>query len=834
MLETDGPRSSGVTVRGSGKTYSYDRVFGRDADQGMVYQDVAGHVLDEVLQGYNCTVFAYGQTGTGKTHTMEGDLSAHAGTFATDAGVVPRTLFRLFHILESRNDDFGVRMSFVELYNEELRDLLAESGTALRMYEDPRGRGVLVHGLEDVPLTGAAHGLKLVRIASDRRHVASTRCNDTSSRSHCVFTLTVHVREVGPRGEDVLRVGKLNLVDLAGSENIARSGAENKRAREAGLINQSLLTLGRVINALVDGSAHIPYRESKLTRLLQDSLGGRTKTCIIATVSDDPRNIDETLSTLDYALRAKSIKNRPEANQRMMRAGLIKEYVAEIDHLRADLTATRSKDGVYVDRDNWARREAEQEARVQRIEELQRKDELAQSRLASMAEQLEQNTHVLARRDAETLAAQNVHSERIAALEKALADATERNAALDAAAAARAEAGARAAESLAQYEARLAHVQSDIEGRTHRVHQACAHIGDSIRDVLSALSARVAREHAAQQEQVGACIAECGESISGARRAHARAERDVTALHDGLAELGSRLRDSIGGRAAALEAEFSDMAAALDASVAEHACALQTHAERTAAAARGLAKLTQESLAAQASSAAALHERASHAGARELQRAQRQNERFARALQAEREHGAELRARLVEAVDQYLASRDRRLDGALEAAGAEFGAAKRAAAEDADVFEAAHAAHAEAQESCKSVARPPSVPRADAISAALQTRASAFASSLRGCGVAAAELGSDVDTLGAHVREHVHESFAGVDAALGALGDSVSASLRAVRERLAAADTDASGGADAVHGELVSQARSTGAELEAAAAQLADLHRRFGPLREMY
>ena len=98
MLETDGPRSSGVTVRGSGKTYSYDRVFGRDADQGMVYQDVAGHVLDEVLQGYNCTVFAYGQTGTGKTHTMEGDLSAHAGTFATDAGVVPRTLFRLFHL----------------------------------------------------------------------------------------------------------------------------------------------------------------------------------------------------------------------------------------------------------------------------------------------------------------------------------------------------------------------------------------------------------------------------------------------------------------------------------------------------------------------------------------------------------------------------------------------------------------------------------------------------------------------------------------------------------------------------------------------------------------
>jgi kinesin family protein 11 len=158
----------------------------------------------------------------------------------------------------------------------------------------------------------------------------------TSSRSHTVFTITVHVKQATD-GEDMLRVGKLNLVDLAGSESIGRSGAENKRAREAGMINQSLLTLGRVINALVERSLHIPYRESKLTRLLRDSLGGRTKTCIIATVSPAKINMDETLSTLDYANKAKSIHNQPQVNQMMTKKALIKEYVDTIERLKSDL-----------------------------------------------------------------------------------------------------------------------------------------------------------------------------------------------------------------------------------------------------------------------------------------------------------------------------------------------------------------------------------------------------------------------------------------------------------------------------------------------------------------
>jgi kinesin family protein 11 len=176
----------------------------------------------------------------------------------------------------------------------------------------------------------------------------------TYSRSHTIFSITVHVKETGiTGGEDLLRIGKFNLVDLAGSEAIGRSGATDKRAREAGMINQSLLTLGRVISALVDKASYIPYRDSKLTRLLQDSLGGRTKTCIVAAVSPTRNNMEETLSTLDYAIRAKSIRNRPEVNQHMTRTGLLKEYLGDIERLKNELLAAREKNGVYIPEDQW-------------------------------------------------------------------------------------------------------------------------------------------------------------------------------------------------------------------------------------------------------------------------------------------------------------------------------------------------------------------------------------------------------------------------------------------------------------------------------------------------
>jgi kinesin family protein 11 len=176
-----------------------------------------------------------------------------------------------------------------------------------------------------------------------------------SRRSHTILSITVHVKEQGVAsgGEDLLKVGKFNLVDLAGSEAIGRSGATDKRAREAGMINQSLLTLGRVISALVEKGPHIPYRESKLTRLLQDSLGGKTKTCIVATVSPTRSNMEETLSTLDYAIRAKSIRNRPEINQHLTKTGLLKEYLGDIERLKAEVLAAREKNGIYIPEEQW-------------------------------------------------------------------------------------------------------------------------------------------------------------------------------------------------------------------------------------------------------------------------------------------------------------------------------------------------------------------------------------------------------------------------------------------------------------------------------------------------
>ncbi|XP_065833724.1 kinesin-like protein KIF11 [Oscarella lobularis] len=340
------------------KTFTFDRVFGPEALQIDVYKGVLSPILDEVLMGYNCTVFAYGQTGTGKTFTMEGERTAGCDSWEEDplAGIIPRCLSNLFERLQKQDIEFSVRVSFLELYNEELFDLLAggEGTTPLRIFEDSTRKGsVVIQGLEELPVNTKDEIYKILRRGADKRQTASTLINNHSSRSHSVFGVTVHMKENSLDGEELLKTGKLNLVDLAGSENIGRSGAVDKRAREAGNINQSLLTLGRVITSLVDRAPHIPYRESKLTRLLQDSLGGRTKTSIIATVSPASCNFEETLSTLDYAHRAKNIKNRPEINQKLTKKALIKEYTEEIERLKRDLVAARDKTGIYLDVENY-------------------------------------------------------------------------------------------------------------------------------------------------------------------------------------------------------------------------------------------------------------------------------------------------------------------------------------------------------------------------------------------------------------------------------------------------------------------------------------------------
>jgi kinesin family protein 11 len=342
-----------------------------------------------MLAGFNCTIFAYGQTGTGKTYTMSGDMTDTLGILSDDAGIIPRTLYSLFHKLEETEST--VKCSFIELYNEELRDLLsADDNTKLKIFENEKKghAATLVQGMEETYIDSASSGIKLLQMGSHRRQVAATKCNDLSSRSHTIFTITVLTKRLTDSGEEYVSSGKLNLVDLAGSENIGRSGAENKRAAEAGLINKSLLTLGRVINALVDKSAHIPYRESKLTRLLQDSLGGRTKTCIIATVSPSKSNLEETISTLDYAFRAKNIRNKPQINSLVSKNKLLREIGMEIEKLKSDLIATRHRNGVYMTPDAYEEMTMESESRRIVNEEQRAKIESMEASLRHKVQEL--------------------------------------------------------------------------------------------------------------------------------------------------------------------------------------------------------------------------------------------------------------------------------------------------------------------------------------------------------------------------------------------------------------------------------------------------------------
>ncbi|MQM03110.1 hypothetical protein Taro_035884 [Colocasia esculenta] len=342
------------------RVFTFDKVFGPTAQQKNLYDQAVIPIVNEVLEGFNCTIFAYGQTGTGKTYTMEGECrkskSGPRGQLPPDAGVIPRAVKQIFDTLESQNAEYSVKVTFLELYNEEITDLLAPEELSkvvleekqkkqLPLMEDGKG-GVLVRGLEEEIVTSAGEIFTLLERGSAKRRTAETLLNKQSSRSHSLFSITIHIKEATPEGEELIKCGKLNLVDLAGSENISRSGAREGRAREAGEINKSLLTLGRVITALVEHLGHIPYRDSKLTRLLRDSLGGKTKTCIIATVSPSVHCLEETLSTLDYAHRAKNIKNRPE------------------------VFAAREKVGVYIPKERYLQEESEKKAMTDEIQRM--------------------------------------------------------------------------------------------------------------------------------------------------------------------------------------------------------------------------------------------------------------------------------------------------------------------------------------------------------------------------------------------------------------------------------------------------------------------------------
>ncbi|KAK4392198.1 Kinesin-like protein KIN-5A [Sesamum angolense] len=333
------------------RTFVFDKVFGPASQQQELYDNVVAPVVNEVLEGYSWTIFAYGQTGTGKTYTMEGEgRKEKNGKLHENAGVIPRAVQQIFDVLENK----GLN----SLYDEPKRSLL--------LMEDGKG-AVFVRGLEEEIVSTADEIYAILDRGTAKKHMAETLLNKQSNRSHSMFSITIQIKQHKSDGSELIKCGKLNLVDLAGSENILRSGARDERAREAGEINKSLLTLGRVINALAENSVHVP--ESKLTRLLRDSLGGKTKTCIIATVSPSVLSQEETLSTLDYAFRAKSIKNKPEVNRKVVKSTLIKDLYSQIERLKQELHAARENNVVYVPQDNEHSQEATRE-QLMKLQEL--------------------------------------------------------------------------------------------------------------------------------------------------------------------------------------------------------------------------------------------------------------------------------------------------------------------------------------------------------------------------------------------------------------------------------------------------------------------------------
>ncbi|XP_066562895.1 kinesin-like protein KIF3C [Amia ocellicauda] len=315
------------------KTFTFDAVYDGSSKQSDLYDETVRPLIDSVLQGFNGTIFAYGQTGTGKTYTMQG-----AWMDPEKRGIIPNSFEHIFtHISRSQNQQYLVRASYLEIYQEEIRDLLCkDQNKKLEMKENPDS-GVYIKDLSSFVTKNVKEIEHVMNVGNQARSIGFTNMNEHSSRSHAIFVITVECSEMGIDGENHIRVGKLNLVDLAGSERQSKTGVQGERLKEATKINLSLSALGNVISALVDGkSTHIPYRDSKLTRLLQDSLGGNAKTIMVATLGPASYNYEETLTTLRYANRAKNIKNKPRVNEDPKDA-LLREFQEEIARLKAQL-----------------------------------------------------------------------------------------------------------------------------------------------------------------------------------------------------------------------------------------------------------------------------------------------------------------------------------------------------------------------------------------------------------------------------------------------------------------------------------------------------------------
>uniref|UniRef100_A0ACD5WQR4 Uncharacterized protein n=1 Tax=Avena sativa TaxID=4498 RepID=A0ACD5WQR4_AVESA len=330
------------------ESYQFDEIFTENASQKRIYQVVAKPVVESVLEGYNGTVMAYGQTGTGKTYTV-GQLGKED---PSERGIMVRALEHILSSISLETD--SVAVSYLQLYLESVQDLLAPEKTNIPIVEDPKSGEVSLPGAAIVEIKDLEHVFQLLQIGETNRHAANTKMNTESSRSHAILIIyvqrSVRLKEeeststipsvtehIIPDDLPLVLKSKLLIVDLAGSERIDKSGSEGHMIEEAKFINLSLSSLGKCINALAENSSHIPTRDSKLTRMLRDSFGGTARTSLVVTVGPSVRHYSETSSTILFGQRAMKIVNTIRLKEEVDYESLYKKVESEVDHLTSEI-----------------------------------------------------------------------------------------------------------------------------------------------------------------------------------------------------------------------------------------------------------------------------------------------------------------------------------------------------------------------------------------------------------------------------------------------------------------------------------------------------------------